>query len=150
MQWIFFSLFILQHVMIDMLLVSIKRIILWVFIFNTLYLSLHLWGNCMLLCIQVAFIFEGHNYFTVQISKGSWNISESYRNNLCISLTNFFCSLEAQKLKFGNQSCMNTDIFLKSNVWEFLAHGLVKSKALKFLKVLKGHKKLITMIQAQE
>lgn len=121
----FLYLFILLHVMIDMLLVSIKRIILWVLTFNALYFSLYLWGNGMLLYIQVFFILEGHNYFTVQTSKGSWNISESYKNNLCISLTNFFCSLEAQKLKFGNQSCMNTDIFLKSNVWEFLACGLV-------------------------
>lgn len=149
-QWIFFCLFILQRVMIDMLLVSVKRGILWVFAFNTLYLSLYLWGNSTLLCIQLAFILEGHNYLTFQTNKGSWNISESYRNNLCNSLTDFSCSLEAQKLKFGNQSCMNTDIFLKSSVQEFLARGLVKSKALKFLKVLKGHKKLITMIQAQE
>lgn len=149
-QWIFFCLFIWQCVMIDMLRVSIKRVILWVFTFNTLYLSLYLWGNIMLLHIQVAFILEGHNYFTFQTRKASWNISESCRNNLCNSLTDFFCSLEAQKLKFGNQSYMNTDIFLKSNVWEFPARGLVKSKTLKFLKVLKGHKKLITMIQAQE
>lgn len=152
MQWsFFFCLFILQCVMIDMLLVSVKRVILWVFTFNTLYLSLYLWGSGMLLCIQVAFILEGHSYFTFQTNKGSWNIPESCRNNLCNSLTDFFfCSLEAQKLEFGNHSCMNTDIFLKSNVWEFLARDLVKSKALKFLKVLKGHKKLTIMIQAQE
>jgi len=41
---------------------------------------------------------------------------------------------------------MNRQIFLKSSVWEFIAHGLVKSKALRLLRVLKGRKKHLTMI----
>lgn len=41
---------------------------------------------------------------------------------------------------------MNAHIFLKSSVGEFVAHGLVKSKAFILLKVFKGHKRLLTMI----
>lgn len=150
MQWIFFF-FILQCVVIDMLLESIERIILWVFIFNTLYLSLYLWGNGCAALHPSGFYSWGTQLFYIPNKQ---RVLEHLRILQGQPLQHFncffFCSWEAQKLKFGNQSCVNTNIFLKSNVWEFPARGLVKSKALKFLKVLKGHKKLITMIQAQE